>query len=63
MNRLGRQQITNGEILSVDELIARFDALEMNDIKRVAESVLGGLRLHVTVVGPFDQDAFDSYAA
>jgi predicted Zn-dependent peptidase len=63
MNRLGRQQITNGEILSVDELIARFDALEMNDIKRVSESVLGGLRLHVTVVGPFDQDAFDSYAA
>jgi hypothetical protein len=47
----------------VDELIARFDALEMKDIKRVAESVLGGLRLHVTVVGPFDQDAFDSYAA
>ena len=37
MNRLGRQQLTTGEILSIDELIARFDALEMDDIRRVAD--------------------------
>ena len=63
MNRLGRQQISNGEILSVDELTARFDALEVEDIKRVSETVLGSGRLHLTVVGPFDEDAFDSHAA
>jgi predicted Zn-dependent peptidase len=63
MNRLGRQQITTGEILSVDELIQKFDALEMADIERVAQSVLGKKSFHVTVVGPFDEDAFDRYAA
>jgi predicted Zn-dependent peptidase len=63
MNRLGRQQLTTGEILSIDELIAKFDALNMDDIRRVGERVLGTGRFRVTVVGPFDEDAFDRYAA
>jgi predicted Zn-dependent peptidase len=63
MNRLGRQQITTGEILSIDELIQKFDQLEMSDIERVAHTVLGKESFHVTVVGPFDEDAFDRYAA
>jgi predicted Zn-dependent peptidase len=63
MNRLGRQQLTTGEILSIDELITKFEALSMDDIARVAEKVLGGERFRVTVVGPFDEDAFDTYAA
>ena len=32
MNRLGKQQLTTGEILSIDELIDRFDRLEMDDV-------------------------------
>jgi predicted Zn-dependent peptidase len=63
MNRLGRQQLTTGEILSVDELIKRFDALTLDDIKRVASRVLGRGNFRVTVVGPFEEDAFDEYAA
>ena len=63
MNRLGRQQLTTGEILSIDELIAKFDALEMDDVARVAHDVLGSGGWQVTVVGPFDQGAFDRYAA
>jgi predicted Zn-dependent peptidase len=63
MNRLGKQQLTTGEILSIDELIARIDSLEMADVKRVAEMVLGDARFRVTVVGPFDEDAFDRHAA
>jgi predicted Zn-dependent peptidase len=63
MNRLGRQQITTGEILSIEELIARFDRLELGDVRRVAESVLGTPRFQVTVVGPFEEGAFDRYAA
>jgi predicted Zn-dependent peptidase len=63
MNRLGRQQLTTGEILSLDELIARFEALTLEDIKRVAREVLGAGDFQVTVVGPFDEDAFDSHAA
>jgi predicted Zn-dependent peptidase len=63
MNRLGRQQLTTGEILSIDELIAKFDALEIDDVARVARNVLGSGGWQVTVVGPFDQGAFDRYAA
>ena len=63
MNRLGRQQLTTGEILSLDELIAKFDAVDMDDVVRVANRVLGSKSFRVTVVGPFDEDAFDRYAA
>lgn len=63
MNRLGRQQLTTGEILSLDELIRRFDALTLDDIARVAKRVLGKGIFRVTVVGPFDEDAFDQSAA
>ena len=63
MNRLGRQQLGLGEIMSLDELIARFEALEIEDLKRVAEQILGAGSPHITVVGPFDEDAFGSYAA
>ena len=60
MNRLGRQQLTTGEILSIDELIERFDGLAMDDIDRVADRVLGSRDFKVTVVGPFEQDAFEA---
>ncbi|HWC13397.1 MAG TPA: pitrilysin family protein [Actinomycetota bacterium] len=63
MNRLGKQQLTTGEILSIDELIERFDRLTMDDVARVAEMVMGAGRFQVTVVGPFDEGAFDQYAA
>ncbi len=63
MNRLGRQQLTTGEILSIDELIERFDRLTQDDLRRVIDTVLGDGRFCVTVVGPFDEGAFDRYAA
>jgi len=62
MSRLGRQQLTTGEILSIDELIARYESVEMDDIDRVARTVLDGPVL-TTVVGPFDEDAFETDAA
>ncbi len=63
MNRLGRQQLTTGEILSIEELIDKFDRLDMDDIRRVTAQVLGSGDWQTTVVGPFDQDAFDQHAA
>ena len=63
MNRLGRQQLTTGEILSIDELIETFERLEMEDLRRVADTVLGSDRFQMTVVGPFDENAFDRFAA
>ena len=63
MSRLGKQEVTTEEILSIDELIERYDAIEMDDVTRVAEAVLGAGEMQITVVGPFDQDAFDRSAA
>ena len=63
MNRLGRQQITTGEILSIDELIDLFDSLDQDDIRRVIDGVLASAGTLVTIVGPFDEGAFDRYAA
>ena len=63
MNRLGKQQLTTGEILSIDEMIEKFDAIELDDLARVAQTVFGSEAFRVTVVGPFDEDAFDRYAA
>lgn len=63
MTRLGKAQLTTGEILSIDDLIARVEAVTMEDIERVARTVLGGDRRRVTIVGPFDEDAFNRYAA
>jgi predicted Zn-dependent peptidase len=63
MNHIGKQQLTTGEILSIDELIERFEGLQMDDIARVADLVLGTDTSRITVLGPFEQDAFDRYAA
>ncbi|MDQ3963848.1 MAG: insulinase family protein [Actinomycetota bacterium] len=63
MTRLGKQQLTTGEILSIDELIDKFDRLELDDVQRVAREVLGGRAFQTTIVGPFEANAFDRYAA
>jgi predicted Zn-dependent peptidase len=63
MNRVRKQQLTTGEIVSIDELIERFERLEMEDIARVADTVLGADASRITVLGPFEQDTFDRYAA
>ena len=63
MSRLGKQQLTTGEILSIDELIARYEAIQIEDVQRVAANVLGRGEFQMTVVGPFDEDAFDLNAA
>ena len=53
MNRLGKQQLTTGEIISVNDLIAKFDAVDMDDVRRVIDSVLTN-RNQTTVIGPFE---------
>jgi predicted Zn-dependent peptidase len=63
MNRLGKQQLTTGEIISIDELIERFERIEMADMKAIIDRVLADKDYLVTIVGPFDEGAFDRYAA
>jgi len=52
MTRLGKAESTHGEILSIDELVTRVEAVSSEDIKRVAGDLLGGPRV-LAMIGPF----------
>lgn len=55
MTRLGKNETTGGEILSADEIMERFDAVTMDDIKRVTDDVLSREKV-LAVIGPFSED-------
>ncbi len=61
MNRIGRSELVHGEVLTVDELVARTEAVTRADIERVAERVLGNERV-IALVGPFEEDALTEMA-
>ncbi len=53
MSRLGRGQLLMGEVVSLDEVLARTDAVTKQDCHRVVEHILSGPR-SLSVVGPVD---------
>jgi predicted Zn-dependent peptidase len=55
MTRLGKNEVTGGEILSADEIVERFDAVTMEDLRRVSADVLSAEKV-LAVIGPFDRD-------
>ncbi len=57
MSRVGRSEISHGEILSVDEVLARIEAVTPEDAKRVAGDVFTR-PMSLAVIGPFEPDAF-----
>ena len=63
MNRLGKQQLTTGEIISIDELIEKFDRIEMDDMTSIINRIFSQKDFLVTIVGPFEKGAFDRNAA
>jgi predicted Zn-dependent peptidase len=58
MSRIGRSEISHGEILSVDEVLERTDAVTKDDAVQVAREVFSR-PMGLAVVGPFEEDAFD----
>jgi predicted Zn-dependent peptidase len=54
MVRLGRSELAGLEILSIDELIARYEAVTLDDVLRVARNTIGGART-LAVVGPHSE--------
>ena len=56
MERLGRSELTSGEVLGVDELVARIDAVTPDDVARVIDRVLAGAPRVLAAVGPLDPD-------
>ncbi len=60
MNRLGRNELTGIEHLSVDEIVERVEAVEIDDAREVARAVYAGPYV-LGAVGPFDADDLEGY--
>jgi predicted Zn-dependent peptidase len=53
MGRLGKAELVYGELLSVDEVLARVDAITLDDVAAVAGDLLARPQT-LAVIGPFD---------
>jgi len=59
MSRLGKSELVHGEILSLDELIARIDKVELNDVQRVAKRIFLENKPVLAVIGPLSADKLE----
>jgi predicted Zn-dependent peptidase len=59
---LGRHELTGMEHLSLDETVARIDAVTLEDVHEVANTVLSGPRV-LGAVGPFVAEDLEPYIA
>ena len=57
MSRLGKSEIAQGEMLSVDQTLRRVEQVSLEDARRVADRVLSQ-PMTLTVLGPFGPKAF-----
>ena len=60
MSRLGASMLLHGEVLSVDEVLARIDRVEKADVLQVAGELVRSPRT-LSAVGPFDRRDFESH--
>lgn len=60
MTQLGRQELTGVEHLSVDETVARIEALTQQNIVDAARTVFAGPYV-IGLVGPFEEDDFKEF--
>jgi predicted Zn-dependent peptidase len=62
MSRLGKAELVHGELLTVDEVLARIDAVTLDDVHDVARDVLSR-PLSLGALGPFgDKDFAEAIA-
>ncbi len=54
MNRMGRSELTMGEIPSLDWVVEQVDAVTPDDVARVIDRVFGGGERTLALVGPPD---------
>lgn len=55
MTRLGRSELTHGEILSIDELVKRVDDVTKEKVKEVANRIFKKDRMVLTIIGPIKE--------
>ncbi|MEO6887143.1 MAG: insulinase family protein, partial [Jatrophihabitantaceae bacterium] len=58
MSRIGKSELNYGDIVGVDELVARIDSVTVGDVAEVAADLLEQPR-SLAVVGPFGDHDFD----
>ena len=63
MSRLGKGELCHGEILTPDEMIARIDAVTLEDVQRVAQETLGAVPWALAIVGPSGEQDFAEFVA
>lgn len=51
---LGGQELLKGEVRTVEEVLADFDAVEIDDVARVAKRVIKPEKMALSMVGPFE---------
>ncbi len=61
MSRIGAGMLLHGEVLSVDEVLGRVDAVSLEDVHAAARELAAAPRT-LSVVGPFDGSEFDATA-
>jgi predicted Zn-dependent peptidase len=65
MIRLGKAETTGVELLTVDETLARYEAVTVDDVQSVAHEVLRSAKpvrpRTLAMVGPFDGEGFEDY--
>ncbi|WP_435824100.1 M16 family metallopeptidase [Actinoplanes missouriensis] len=57
MSRLAKSELLHGDMMGVDELLARVDAVTVAEVNKVAAELFSGER-SLAVVGPFGEDDF-----
>ena len=63
MSRLGKGELCHGEILSPDEMLARIDAVTLEDVQRASEETIGSTPWALSVVGPIGERDFSQFVS
>jgi predicted Zn-dependent peptidase len=63
MSRLGRSEIVGAELVSIDEILARVDAVTIDQVATVAKDLLPDNNRILTVIGPFAEKEFGDWAS
>ncbi|MBL7253612.1 M16 family metallopeptidase [Paractinoplanes lichenicola] len=60
MSRLAKSELLHGDLMSVDELLGRVDAVTLDEVNEIAAQLLAQ-PMSLAVVGPFDESAFGTH--
>ena len=62
MSRIGKSELLYGDVLDIDELLAKIDAVTLDDVRSVAAELLAQ-PMSLGVIGPFDDHDFSEVMA